>query len=239
MEQTLKKMVKCIGAVSAVSAGISFVRDQISQKTNENGHKPAGVYEEYLKVPLDAAISSAALMVLSPVMIATSAAIKATSDGPVFFKQERVGKDQKVFYIYKFRTMIQNAEHIGDGIKVKSEDDPRITPVGKILRKTSLDELPQFINILKGEMSIIGPRPPVTYKPYNVGEYDERRKHRFDVKPGITGLAQAKIRNMGTWDERIEYDLEYVEDITLKNEFKIIWDTVKIVMDTKNIYRGK
>lgn len=238
MEDKLKKTAKIIGAISATTAGISFIKDQIEQKNNPNGHVPAGVYEKYFKTPIDAALSTSALIVLSPLMGAISIGIKATSEGPVLFKQKRVGKNQEIFEIYKFRTMIPNAENIGDGIKVKSEDDPRITKIGKILRKTSLDELPQLLNIIKGDMSIIGPRPPVTYKPYNVGEYDERRKHRFDVKPGITGLAQAKIRNVGTWDERIEYDLEYIEDITLRNEIKILLETIKTVLAKENLYRG-
>ena len=230
MEDKLKKIGKCIGSVSIAASGISFAKDQFRQKKDTNGHIPAGPYEKYIKAAADAGLSAAALMVLSPLMVATAAAIKLSSEGPVFFKQERLGVNQEVFQIYKFRTMVMNAEHIGDGIRVNSKDDPRITAVGKILRDTSLDELPQLINIVKGEMAVIGPRPPVVYHPYPRGEYDERRKHRFDVKPGLTGLAQAEIRNQAPWDDRIEYDLKYVDNITLKGDIKIILDTVKTVL---------
>ena len=159
-----------------------------------------GFYEACIKRLLDFVCALGGIIVLSPVMLAVSIAIKLTSEGPIFFKQERVGKNQKVFEIIKFRTMVVNAEHIGDGLKVKEDSDPRITKIGKILRRTSLDEIPQLINVLKGDMSLIGPRPPVTYHPYKVGEYDNIKKHRFDVRPGITGLAQAKIRNGGSWE---------------------------------------
>ncbi len=135
--------------------------------------------------------------------------------------------------------MVVNAEHIGDGLKVKENDDPRITKAGKILRKTSLDELPQLFNILKGDMSIIGPRPPVTYHPYNVGEYDEIKKHRFDVRPGLSGLAQVKVRNSATWDERIEYDLSYIKNITLRNDLKILLKTIIGVIKRDNIYANR
>ena len=199
-----------------------------------NRHK--SFYELIGKRLLDILCSTLALVVLSPLIILISILIKLTSDGPVFFLQERVGKNQKVFNIIKFRTMIVNAENIGDGICVKEGTDPRITKIGKILRATSLDELPQLINILKGDMSVIGPRPPVTYHPYKIGEYDEIKKHRFDVKPGLSGLAQAKIRNNGTWDERIEYDLEYVENVSFKNDVKLVLETILVVFKRDDIY---
>lgn len=195
-----------------------------------------GFYEACIKRPLDFVCALGGIIVLSPVMLAVSIAIKLTSEGPIFFKQERVGKNQKIFEIIKFRTMVVNAEHIGDGLKVKEDSDPRITKIGKILRRTSLDEIPQLINVLKGDMSLIGPRPPVTYHPYKVGEYDNIKKHRFDVRPGITGLAQAKIRNGGSWDERISYDLKYVKNITFKNDIKILKETVSMVLRKDSLY---
>ncbi len=195
-----------------------------------------GFYEACIKRPLDFVCALGGIIVLSPVMLAVSIAIKLTSEGPIFFKQERVGKNQKVFEIIKFRTMVVNAEHIGDGLKVKEDSDPRITKIGKILRRTSLDEIPQLINVLKGDMSLIGPRPPVTYHPYKVGEYDNIKKHRFDVRPGITGLAQAKIRNGGSWDERISYDLKYVKNISFKNDIKILKETVSMVLRKDSLY---
>ena len=195
-----------------------------------------GFYEACIKRPLDFVCALGGIIVLSPVMLIVSIGIKLTSEGPIFFKQERVGKNQKVFEIIKFRTMVVNAEHIGDGLKVKEDSDPRITKIGKILRRTSLDEIPQLINVLKGDMSLIGPRPPVTYHPYKVGEYDNIKKHRFDVRPGITGLAQAKIRNGGSWDERISYDLKYVKNITFKTDIKILKETVSMVLRKDNLY---
>ena len=183
-------------------------------------------YTKYVKTTIDFILALIALIILSPLMIVIAIIIKVTSEGPVLFKQERLGLHQKVFKVYKFRSMCLNAEHIGDGIRARDADDPRITPVGKFIRKTSIDELPQLINILKGEMAIVGPRPPVTYHPYPRGEYDEVKKHRFDVKPGLTGLAQAKIRNQGTWDERIVYDVQYVQDVSFLGDCKIIYETI-------------
>lgn len=166
------------------------------------------------------------LIIISPVFLAVSCAIVIDDPGPVFFKQKRIGKDGKIFEIIKFRTMVQNAEKIGDGLVVQTEDDPRITKVGRLLRKTSLDELPQLLNIIKGEMSLIGPRPPVTYHPYNGYEkYPEKAKLRFKMRPGITGLAQVEKRNSATWDERIEIDVKYVENFSLLLDIKIFFKT--------------
>ena len=134
------------------------------------------------------------LIILSPILALIAIAIKCDSKGPVFFLQERIGKVGKTFNIYKFRTMVINAESIGEGLICRDDCDPRITRMGKILRKTSLDELPQLINVLLGEMSIVGPRPPVTYHPYNgYKSYSENAKKRFLMRPGITGLAQVGV----------------------------------------------
>src|SRR5690625_2233972 len=149
------------------------------------------------------------IIILSPILIIISLAIKLTSKGPVFFRQERLGRNGKVFKIIKFRTMIANAESVGTGLSTY-EGDPRVTRVGVLLRKTSLDELSQLFNVLKGDMSIVGPRPPVPYHPYKFNEYSEYQLQRFKVRPGITGYAQIKGRNSLTWDERIEHDVEYV-----------------------------
>ena len=132
--------------------------------------------------------------------------------------------------------MIPNAEKIGDGLKVKTESDNRITRIGKILRKTSLDELPQLINVIKGEMSIVGPRPPVTYHPHKYEEYREEQKIRFKVRPGITGLAQVRVRNSASWDERIKIDIEYVDKISFTMDIKIVLKTVVKVFKKDNIY---
>lgn len=177
------------------------------------------------------------IIILSPLFILVAICIKVTSEGPVFFKQKRLGKDGKVFDIIKFRTMIVNAEKIGDGLTVKSEDDFRITKVGKLLRKTSLDELPQLINVLKGDMSLVGPRPPATYSPYDGYEnYPEWAKRRFDMRPGMTGLAQITVRNSVVWDKRIVIDNIYIDEFNILLDTKILLLTVARIIKPQNIY---
>ncbi|WP_296115195.1 sugar transferase [uncultured Anaerococcus sp.] len=194
-------------------------------------------YKKYVKVFLDFIISIVSLTVFSPILLIIAIAIKLDSKGPVFFKQKRLGLYGHNFYIYKFRTMIVNAEKIGDGLSIKNENDNRITKVGKFLRKTSLDELPQLINLLKKEMSLIGPRPPVVYHPYKGYEnYPDWTKGRFEVRPGITGLAQIKVRNSATWEERIKYDNDYVENISFTNDVKIFFNTFKTILSRDKIY---
>ena len=166
------------------------------------------------------------IILISPILLIISLTIILDSPGTVIFKQKRLGYKGKEFDIYKFRTMVTNAEKMGDGLVIKSESDERITRVGKLLRKVSLDELPQFFNIVKGDMCFVGPRPPVTYHPYDGYEnYSDEAKKRFEMKPGITGLAQVKLRNAGTWDERIAIDVQYVENYSWWLDIKIIFLT--------------
>lgn len=194
-------------------------------------------YKKYIKVFLDFTISIISLIVFSPILLIISIAIKLDSKGPILFKQQRLGLHGKYFDIYKFRTMIVNAENIGDGLSIKNENDNRITKVGKFLRKTSLDELPQLLNLLKMEMSLIGPRPPVVYHPYNgYKNYPDWTKKRFEARPGITGLAQIKVRNSATWNDRIKYDNDYVENITFINDVKIFFYTFKTILSREKIY---
>lgn len=177
------------------------------------------------------------IVVLSPVFLVIAIMIKTSSEGPVFFKQERLGKDGKVFKIIKFRTMIVNAEHIGDGLRVREGDDPRITKIGRVLRKTSLDELPQLLNVLNGSMSLVGPRPPATYHPYaGYKAYPDWAKKRFQMRPGITGLAQATVRNSASWDERIRIDNQYVDRFDIWLDIKILCMTVMRVVKSEDIY---
>lgn len=191
----------------------------------------------FLKRCIDFLGSLIGIIILSPVFAIISVLIKLTSKGPVFFLQERLGKDGKVFKIIKFRTMIVNAEHMGDGLRVKEGTDPRITKIGRFLRKTSLDELPQLFNTLAGSMSLVGPRPPATYHPYNGYEnYPIWAKKRFQMRPGVTGLAQATVRNSASWDERIRIDNEYIDKFNVLFDIKILFMTVARVLRSSDIY---
>lgn len=189
-----------------------------------------------IKRIFDFVLSLVAVIALSPLLIILAIIIKLDSRGPVFFKQERLGKDGKVFLIYKFRTMIDKAESIGTGL-FTNENDPRITRVGTFLRKTSLDELPQLINVLKAEMSLVGPRPPVPYHPHKYDDYSEEQRLRFTVLPGITGYAQVSGRNAIGWDERIKYDVYYAKNWSLGLDLKIFFKTIKTVFNKEGIYR--
>ncbi len=194
----------------------------------------------FLKRLFDILGSLIGLIILSPLFVVISILIKATSNGPVFFMQERLGKGGKTFNIVKFRTMVVNAEKIGDGIKIKSENDDRITKTGRFLRATSLDELPQLWNVLKGDMSLVGPRPPVPYHPYNGYEnYPEWAKKRFLMRPGITGLAQVTVRNAASWDERIHIDNNYIDKFNLCLDIRILFKTVMKIFKKENIYLTK
>ena len=164
-------------------------------------------------------------------MLITGIAIKLYDGGPVFFRQKRCTIGGKVFEIHKFRSMIVDAEKEGEVIPAK-EDDERITPVGKFIRKTRIDELPQFIDILKGDMSFIGPRPLLVKY---LERYNEEQHHRHDVRPGLTGYAQVHGRNAIGWDEKFALDLEYVKNITFFGDIKIFLDTVKVVLKRDGI----
>ncbi|WIK66127.1 sugar transferase [Globicatella sanguinis] len=195
------------------------------------------IYEKHGKRIFDIFISTISLLILLPLFILISILIKLDSKGTIFFLQERLGQDGKPFNIIKFRTMVMGAEKIGDGLSIKSENDSRITKVGNFLRKTSLDELPQLINVFMGQMSLVGPRPPVPYHPYNgIKSYPEIAKTRFDVRPGITGLAQVTVRNSVSWDERIKFDVQYVQELSLYNDLRIIMLTIKKIFNSENIY---
>lgn len=177
------------------------------------------------------------LIILSPFLLIISLIIKLTSKGTVFFLQDRLGKDGRTFKIIKFRTMVMGAEKKGDGLFVYGTNDNRITGIGKILRKTSLDEIPQLINVIMGDMSIVGPRPPVTYFPYKGYEgYPDWAKKRFQMRPGITGLAQIRTRTTAPWDERILIDNEYIDKFNVLFDLNIIFKTFATVLGRKNIY---
>ena len=182
---------------------------------------------------MDIVLSIIGLIIISPILLIVSLAIKIDSKGPVIFKQERIGKDGKVFKIYKFRSMVVGAEKMGTGVYSKKGDN-RVTRVGKFIRITSIDELPQLVNILKGEMSFIGPRPVLTYHPWKYEEYTPEQLKRFEVRPGVTGWAQIHGRKDVEWNNRIKLDLEYVENISLKLDIKIFLKTIYQVISMKD-----
>lgn len=186
-----------------------------------------------IKRLLDIMFSFIGIVVASPVLAIVALAVKLDSKGPAIFKQERLGKDGKVFLIYKFRSMCVGAEKMGSG-QYSFKGDSRITRVGKIIRATSLDELPQFFNIIKGDMSFIGPRPTLTYHPWKLEEYTEFQRRRFEVRPGITGLAQVNGRKKIDWVDRIKYDVEYVDNMSLALDCKILFKTVVNVFMMKD-----
>lgn len=180
---------------------------------------------------LDFMLSLVGAIVISPILVIIAILIKCSSAGPVLFKQERLGYHGKVFKILKFRTMVVNAEHIGTGVVINEKDDPRVTKIGRFLRATSLDELPQVFNVLKGDMALVGPRPPVTYHPYEgYDNYPEWSKKRFEMRPGMTGLVQTTIRSDSPWDDRMKIDCEYVDKFSVLFDIKILLDTVKTVI---------
>ena len=180
------------------------------------------MYAKYIKRPMDFVLSLAALIVLSPVLLVLTVLGAIKMKGNPFFTQLRPGKDEKIFKLIKFRSMTCEKDKDGNLLP----DEQRLTRYGKILRSTSLDELPELINILKGDMSIVGPRPLlVEYLPW----YTETEKHRHDVRPGLTGWAQVNGRNAIQWDRKLAYDVEYVKDITFLKDIKIIsWTVVKV-----------
>jgi len=172
------------------------------------------------------------LMLLSPLIYLFALLIRLDSPGPIFFRQERIGKDGKPFVSYKFRSMVDNATALGLGLNVAVDDD-RITRVGNFLRHTSLDEIPQLFNVLKGEMSLVGPRPTLRYQ---VERYDAVQRRRLLVKPGITGWAQINGRNAIPWEERIRLDVWYVDNWSLGLDLKILARTIKTVLRREGLY---
>lgn len=191
-------------------------------------HKPYGPYEKYIKRPQDFLCALLATIVLSPVMLITAILVAVKLGRPVLFKQERPGRNAKIFKIYKFRTMTDQRDEEGNLLP----DDVRLTSFGKKLRATSLDELPELFNMLKGDMSVVGPRPLMSkYLP----RYNERQARRHEVRPGFTGLAQVHGRNSISWEEKFDWDVKYVDHITFLGDWKIIFETVKTVLKREGI----
>jgi len=189
------------------------------------------------KRTLDLIIAVVGLIVIMPIWLVTALLIRFESQGKIFFRQERVGRNQETFKMYKFRTMIEGAQNLGSGL-FSYENDPRITRVGQKLRQSSLDETPQLLNIIKGNMSIVGPRPPVIGELEMEHDLPESYENRFTVLPGITGLAQISGRNALSWKDKIEFDLVYIEkfkNLGIVLDLRIILKTIFIVIARKNI----
>ncbi len=187
---------------------------------------------------LDVTASFLGLVLLSPLLLTVSILIKIDSRGPVIFRQKRIGRNGKVFEIYKFRSMCVGAEKTGSGV-YSGKGDARVTRIGKILRATSIDELPQLLNILKGEMSFVGPRPPLTYHPWKYEEYTDFQKRMFEVRPGITGWAQVNGRKDVEWHKRIELNVWYVDHMSLLLDIKIMFMTAfKVLTNADNENSG-
>jgi lipopolysaccharide/colanic/teichoic acid biosynthesis glycosyltransferase len=184
---------------------------------------------------LDIVLSAAALVLTAPLMLAAVIAVKLESRGPAFYRQRRSGLHGEPFDMLKLRTMVDGAEHIGAGLAVNANDS-RITRIGALLRRTSLDELPNLINVLRGEMSLVGPRPTL---PAQVAQYTPRQRERLSVKPGITGWAQINGRASLPWSERIELDLHYVEHRSLLLDLKILLRTPALVLGGGGLYKGE
>lgn len=200
-----------------------------SFSASEGRHIPYGPYEAVFKRPLDAVISGMAFVLFAPILGVTALAVKVKLGSPIIFSQDRPGLDGKVFRIRKFRTMTDEKD--GEGKLLP--DEIRLTRFGKLLRSTSLDELPELWNILRGDMSLVGPRPLLVEY---LEHYDDRQKRRHDVRPGLTGLAQVSGRNGLSWEEKFEDDVKYVEHITFLGDVKIILDTIRVVLRREGIH---
>jgi len=187
-----------------------------------------GLYEKYVKRPQDFLLASMALIALSPVLAGTAIAIRIKLGAPVLFVQERPGENGRVFKLYKFRTMTNERDETGELLP----DEDRLPLFGQMLRSTSLDELPELVNVIKGDMSVVGPRPLlVKYLP----RYNKYQARRHEVRPGFTGLAQVHGRNAISWDEKFNWDVKYVEHITFFGDWKIVFDTIKTVLKREGI----
>ena len=196
------------------------------------------MYKNFAKRLLDIFVSAIGLAVAFLPMLLVSLAVYINDPGPIIFKQQRIGRNGKQFTILKFRSMCVGAENKGSGVYSGKGDD-RVTKVGRILRATSIDELPQLVNVLVGDMSFVGPRPPLTYHPWRYDEYTEEQKRMFEVRPGITGWAQVNGRKGVEWNKRIEYNVWYVDNVSFWLDIKILFKTfTKVLSNADNENTG-
>lgn len=225
----LFKIILLIVVIAALAGVLAFIAD-LFQKRNSR-HRPHGLYEKFIKRPLDAFLATGAIIILSPVLLITAILVRVKLGSPVLFTQDRPGRDEKIFRLYKFRTMTDARDENG----VLLPDDQRLPEFGQKLRSTSLDELPELVNMIKGDMAVVGPRPLlVRYLP----RYNTHQARRHEVRPGFTGLAQVHGRNSISWEEKFDWDVQYVDHITFKGDAKIIFDTVRTVLKREGITGG-
>lgn len=228
--KTIGKIIEIIIAVSFLAGTGAFIAERFEKSRSK--HVPYGIYERYFKRPLDAFLSAGALIVFSPALLVTAILVRIRLGSPILFVQERPGRNGKIFRLYKFRSMLPPK----DGVIDFSQDAARLTPFGKRLRSTSLDELPELFNVLKGDMAVVGPRPLLVQY---LSRYNGHQARRHEVRPGFTGLAQIHGRNAISWEEKFDWDVKYVDRITFKGDFRIILDTVKTVLKHEGINGGE
>ena len=221
-------IVGAVAGLSAAAGAVAFVKETVDRRKVPAPAHEQGVYEKHVKRPLDAALSVAAALAFSPILLVTAALVRTKLGSPVLFTQERPGKGGEIFTIYKFRTMTDEKDADGNLLP----DEKRLTPFGEMLRTTSIDELPELINIIKGDMAVVGPRPLlVEYLP----RYNEHQARRHEVRPGLTGYAQSHGRNAITWEDKFDKDVYYVDNVSFSMDAGIVLQTVKAVFDHDGI----
>ena len=238
--KTLLKIAKAVILLAAAASAAAFICERIAEIKNKGAEflrKPTGLYERYVKRPLDCFLSTGALIVLSPLLLCLTVIGAVKMKGNPFFTQDRPGRTdpqtgkERIFKLIKFRSMTNDTDENG----VLLPKEKRLTRFGKKLRSTSLDELPELLNILKGDMSIVGPRPLlVKYLPL----YNEHQRRRHLVRPGLTGYAQANGRNLLSWEEKFDMDVKYVDNVSFKMDAAIILKTIMIVLKREGIGNG-
>lgn len=233
----MKKIINFYAVFGMISLGMGFIANIVKKKIFKYGkknnyvHFSCGIYEKYFKYPLDFALSMIAIVTLAPVLLITAGLVRLKLGPPIIFSQDRPGLYEEIFKLYKFRTMTDKKDQEGNLLP----DEERITVFGKWLRRSSLDELPELFNIIRGDMSIVGPRPLlVEYLPY----YSTKERKRHDVRPGLTGISQINGRNNLEWNKRLELDVKYVEHITFVGDLKIILLTIIKVLKKSDIAVG-